>query len=82
MWIPGAFFYVPLVPDWPSSCVCVLPEEFFRMLGCLVLQWIHVHSSVWRLLEISRYFYAKVGLGSEVDSQLCEDYWFFELSGG
>ena len=40
---------------------------------CLVLQWIQVHSSVWRLGDFFEVFYAKVDLGSEVDSQLPED---------
>ena len=45
----------------------------------LLIQWIQVHASVWRLLACSALFYAKVGLGSEVDPQLPEDSWFFGL---
>ena len=32
-------FYELLVSGCPSSYVLVLPEEFLRILGCLVLQW-------------------------------------------
>ena len=58
-------------------CVCVLPEEYknfgcFGILLCLVLLWTQVHTSVWRLGDLSKVFYAKVDLVSEVDSQLLD----------